>query len=89
VSKHGQIVKLHVSEDDARYRRLNSCGTCAHWQRHDPKAFEGDCHARAPAPQWVDDSTLDRMTLVWPPMDADDWCGEWAARTEPDHGFTV
>ena len=62
-----------------------SCGNCRHYRTDADYGYEpdglGTCHRRSPMPA----TEPGRGSLrVWPPVQEDEWCGEWAQRPTSD-----
>lgn len=53
------------------------CGTCRFFER-ELRAEEGEGHCRRHAPSPVHHSDPDDLwPVIWPIVDAGEWCGEW------------
>lgn len=49
-----------------------SCANCLMYRN-------GECHAEAPKPFLVGQSTQNVWEAIWPPVPPEQWCGQWKA----------
>jgi hypothetical protein len=68
-----------TTQDDAP----EACGRCRYFE---PGAYQGEgtCRRQAPPARalLLHEQRTERATL-WPPVHADDWCGEWQPTATP------
>lgn len=62
-------------------RAPKTCGNCAAYVT-DQVEDRGTCHALAPSPLVVRlaESPKDKTHVMWPRVEAQDWCLEWEAK---------
>lgn len=58
------------------------CGNCRFFDASWGEKERGYCQRYAPRPILECNQTHDPI-LIWPPVESDEWCGEWQARTQP------
>ena len=57
------------------------CGTCKYWTPPPMLSTKGLCHLRAPTV--IENPDTGMAQTHFPAVAANDWCGEWEARTGP------
>lgn len=71
--------RTDVRSFSGRVAMRPTCGSCRHFNDLDGDgegSFEGECRRRAP--ELLLDS--DFAGPIWPPVDADQWCGDWTSQ---------
>lgn len=69
--------------------RAKRCEACDWWFRYvGPRVTDllghGECRRKSPIPDHRESQMT--FTAAWPLTVLDDWCGEWAAKTDPGEG---
>ena len=56
------------------------CDQCVVWNQYPKKPGAGECRRYAPRPSIVNVEAI----VNWPETNAEDWCGEWELRAQPE-----